>query len=240
MSDSRRDAEAGRARTRTRRTRSTSSARSCARRDGREFAGVNVENAAYPLGVCAEKCAIVAAVTAGYRPGDIAAIGITASPCGGCRSGCTSAASTRSSYRRADGKIATHSRRTCCRTPGNCLLRSGFVAVAGAAERRQVDARERAHRREGRDRLRQAAHDAPPDPRRAHDGRRAARARRPAGLAAADRHAHRADAGPVDDAIAERRRRRPARRQRARADRRRRPLRRPARLRARRAGRSSP
>ena len=24
-------------------------------RDGREFAGVNVENAAYPLGVCAEK-----------------------------------------------------------------------------------------------------------------------------------------------------------------------------------------
>ena len=28
-------------------------------RDGREFAGVNVENAAYPLGVCAEKTAIV-------------------------------------------------------------------------------------------------------------------------------------------------------------------------------------
>ena len=27
-------------------------------RDGREFAGVNVENAAYPLGVCAEKSAI--------------------------------------------------------------------------------------------------------------------------------------------------------------------------------------
>ena len=32
-------------------------------RDGREFAGVNVENAAYPLGVCAEKSAIGAAVT---------------------------------------------------------------------------------------------------------------------------------------------------------------------------------
>ena len=40
-------------------------------RDGREFDGVNVENAAYPLGVCAEKTAIAAAVDAGYRPGDI-------------------------------------------------------------------------------------------------------------------------------------------------------------------------
>ena len=53
--------------------------------DGREFEGVNVENAAYPLGVCAEKSALVAAVAAGYGPGRIAAIGITASPCGGCR-----------------------------------------------------------------------------------------------------------------------------------------------------------
>ena len=33
--------------------------------DGREFAGVNVENAAYPLGICAEKTAIGAAATAG-------------------------------------------------------------------------------------------------------------------------------------------------------------------------------
>ena len=54
-------------------------------RDGRTFEGVNVENAAYPLGVCAEKSALVQAVSQGYRPGDIAAIGITASPCGGCR-----------------------------------------------------------------------------------------------------------------------------------------------------------
>jgi cytidine deaminase len=54
-------------------------------RDGTIFEGVNVENAAYPLGVCAEKSALVKAVTAGYGPGDIAAIGITASPCGGCR-----------------------------------------------------------------------------------------------------------------------------------------------------------
>ena len=40
--------------------------------DGREFTGTNVENAAYPLTQCAEKTAIGAAATAGYRPGDIA------------------------------------------------------------------------------------------------------------------------------------------------------------------------
>jgi len=54
-------------------------------RDGKVFEGVNVENAAYPLGVCAEKSALVKAVSEGYQPGDIEAIGITASPCGGCR-----------------------------------------------------------------------------------------------------------------------------------------------------------
>ena len=54
-------------------------------KDGKVFEGVNVENAAYPLGVCAEKTALVKAVSEGYKPGDFAAIGITASPCGGCR-----------------------------------------------------------------------------------------------------------------------------------------------------------
>ena len=47
--------------------------------------GVNVENAAYPLGVCAERTAISKAASEGVRPGDIDAIGINASPCGGCR-----------------------------------------------------------------------------------------------------------------------------------------------------------
>ena len=37
--------------------------------DGREFEGVNVENAAYPLGVCAEKTAIAAAVDGRLPPG---------------------------------------------------------------------------------------------------------------------------------------------------------------------------
>ena len=54
-------------------------------RDGRVFEGVNVENAAYPLGVCAERTALVRAVAEGYRPGDVEVIAITASPCGGCR-----------------------------------------------------------------------------------------------------------------------------------------------------------
>ncbi len=54
-------------------------------RDGHVLEGVNVENAAYPLGVCAERTALARAVAEGYRPGDLAAIAITASPCGGCR-----------------------------------------------------------------------------------------------------------------------------------------------------------
>jgi cytidine deaminase len=75
--------------------------------DGREFEGVNVENAAYPLGVCAEKSAIVAAVAAGYRPGDLAAIGITASPCGGCRQWLYEFRLGEVSYRGADGELRT-------------------------------------------------------------------------------------------------------------------------------------
>jgi cytidine deaminase len=54
-------------------------------RDGRVITGVNVENAAYPLGICAERCALGRAVAEGVRPGDVAAVAITASPCGGCR-----------------------------------------------------------------------------------------------------------------------------------------------------------
>jgi cytidine deaminase len=74
-------------------------------KDGREFSGVNVENAAYPLGVCAEKTAIGAAATAGYKPGDLEAIGITASPCGGCRQWLYEWRIGDVSYRRADGSI---------------------------------------------------------------------------------------------------------------------------------------
>lgn len=54
-------------------------------RDGTVIEGVNVENAAYPLGICAEKNGIGTAITQGYGPGDFEAIAINASPCGGCR-----------------------------------------------------------------------------------------------------------------------------------------------------------
>jgi cytidine deaminase len=54
-------------------------------REGRVVEGVNVENAAYPLGVCAERTAFSRAIAEGYRPGDFVVAAITASPCGGCR-----------------------------------------------------------------------------------------------------------------------------------------------------------
>ena len=54
-------------------------------RDGRVVTGVNVENASYPLGTCAERSAFSAAVSAGAKPGDVEALAVTASPCGGCR-----------------------------------------------------------------------------------------------------------------------------------------------------------
>jgi cytidine deaminase len=74
--------------------------------DGRVFDGVNVENAAYPLGVCAEKTALGTAASAGVRPGEIAAIGITASPCGGCRQWLYEWRVERVWFRRDDGSIA--------------------------------------------------------------------------------------------------------------------------------------
>ena len=76
-------------------------------RDGRVFEGVNVENAAYPLGVCAERTALVAAVVAGLRPGDVEAIGITASPCGGCRQWLHEFRLERVTFRGPSGDIVT-------------------------------------------------------------------------------------------------------------------------------------
>jgi cytidine deaminase len=83
-------------------------------RDGRLFDGVNVENAAYPLGVCAEKAAIAKAASEGVRPGDMEAMGITASPCGGCRQWLYEWGLDRVAFRRADGSVAEY-------TPGELL-----------------------------------------------------------------------------------------------------------------------
>jgi len=76
-------------------------------RDGRIFEGVNVENAAYPLGVCAEKSALTTAVTEGYEPGDLEAIAITASPCGGCRQWLVEFKLDRVIYAHSDGEVVT-------------------------------------------------------------------------------------------------------------------------------------
>jgi cytidine deaminase len=83
-------------------------------RDGRLFAGANVENAAYPLGSCAEKTAIATAASAGVRPGDVETIAITASPCGACRQWLHEWEFDRVLFRRDDGTIAEH-------TPGSLL-----------------------------------------------------------------------------------------------------------------------
>ena len=56
---------------------------------GRTFVGVNIENASYPLSVCAERNAVGAMIAAGERTIDAVAVvagdGGPASPCGGCR-----------------------------------------------------------------------------------------------------------------------------------------------------------
>ncbi|MCG7338596.1 cytidine deaminase [Staphylococcus sp. ACRSN] len=60
-------------------------------KDGQTFYGANVENAAYPMTICAERSSLVAAISQGYKPGDFESITITvdadepSSPCGACR-----------------------------------------------------------------------------------------------------------------------------------------------------------
>jgi cytidine deaminase len=57
--------------------------------DGHTFAGANVENASYGLGVCAERTAMFAAVIAGAKSLEAVAVCTDASPpsspCGACR-----------------------------------------------------------------------------------------------------------------------------------------------------------
>lgn len=54
---------------------------------GRVYSGVNVENAAYPTGICAERVAVFKAVSEGEREFSAIAV-VTANggtPCGSCR-----------------------------------------------------------------------------------------------------------------------------------------------------------
>ena len=56
---------------------------------GKVYRGANIENASYPLSVCAERNAVAAAVLAGHR--EFQAVAVVADnddptpPCGGCR-----------------------------------------------------------------------------------------------------------------------------------------------------------
>jgi cytidine deaminase len=56
-------------------------------KSGRIFTGCNVENAAYPTGMCAERIAIFKAVSEGEREFEVIAVATSngGSPCGGCR-----------------------------------------------------------------------------------------------------------------------------------------------------------
>ena len=56
-------------------------------RSGRIFTGINIENAAYPTTICAERVAIFKAVSEGERDFEVIAV-VTDNggpPCGGCR-----------------------------------------------------------------------------------------------------------------------------------------------------------
>jgi cytidine deaminase len=83
-------------------------------RDGRIFEGVNVENASYPLGICAERASIARAVGEGCRPGDLEEIAVTAAPCGGCRQWLYEFRLERVTFKNADGELVS-------RTPSELL-----------------------------------------------------------------------------------------------------------------------
>jgi cytidine deaminase len=54
---------------------------------GKVYAGCNVENASYPVGICAERGAMAAAVADGQHVFDAVVVvgGVAISPCGMCR-----------------------------------------------------------------------------------------------------------------------------------------------------------
>ncbi len=60
-------------------------------KDGRLFRGANLENASYPLSICAERTAMFAAKLAGVKPEEVEVLALVAdspsivSPCGACR-----------------------------------------------------------------------------------------------------------------------------------------------------------
>lgn len=63
----------------------------CVMKDGKEFSGVNVENASYGATICAERVAITNAITNGYKKGDFKELHVISEsdklgmPCFACR-----------------------------------------------------------------------------------------------------------------------------------------------------------
>lgn len=61
-------------------------------KDGTEFNGVNVENASYGASICAERSAILSAISSGYKKGDFKQLHLMCDsdkigmPCFACRS----------------------------------------------------------------------------------------------------------------------------------------------------------
>lgn len=60
-------------------------------KNGEVIRGTNIENAAYPSGICAERCAMFTTYAKGFKKSDIIAISIVGdtekpiAPCGACR-----------------------------------------------------------------------------------------------------------------------------------------------------------
>ena len=109
---------------------------------GAVFVGANVENAAYPQGLCAERSAVAAMIAAGEtRIAEVAVIGSSnapCSPCGGCRQLLSefAAASTPIHMAGADGSLATL-------TMGELLpMAFGPLALGGEPVERAATARD--------------------------------------------------------------------------------------------------
>ena len=94
-------------------------------KDGKEFEGVNVEDASTRAGTCAERNALFSMITAGYKPGDVKEINIMLSsgeigtPCFVCRQMISELCSndTKINCYAKDGRIKTFTVEELCPYP---------------------------------------------------------------------------------------------------------------------------
>ena len=169
---------------RMRRTRGTTSAARYSLATG-VIEGVNVKNAAYPLGVCAERTAFARAIVEGYRPATSSrrdhGVAVRRVPQWLVEMGVE-----RVVFRHGGVRAMTLDELLPSSSTPATSREIGVRRRRGPAERRQVDARQRTLRRQGRDHVERPEHDPAPDLRRRERARLAARARRPAGVPASD------------------------------------------------------